>query len=214
MSGAVSILERRTATPPLRTFSLWRPNTARATTSRWTWSSPAARASMSGTWRASATSTACRPIRRSTRATAIRASWRRWSSRPARLTLTSRAFRNDQLGLFYEELCALTRSHSVLPMNTGVEAVESALKVARKWGYEVKGVPDGQAEIIVCADNFHGRTLSHRRLLHRSGVARRLRPVRAGLQASCRSATPPRWRRPSAPTPSPSWSSRSRARRA
>ena len=77
-----------------------------------------------------------------------------------RLTLTSRAFRNDQLGLFYEELCRLTNSHSVLPMNTGVEAVESALKVARKWGYEVKGVPAGAAEIIVCADNFHGRTLS------------------------------------------------------
>ncbi len=77
-----------------------------------------------------------------------------------RLTLTSRAFRNDQLGLFYEELCTLTRSHSVLPMNTGVEAVESAIKVSRKWGYEIKGVPAGQAEIIVCADNFHGRTLS------------------------------------------------------
>jgi ornithine--oxo-acid transaminase len=77
-----------------------------------------------------------------------------------RLTLTSRAFRNDQLGLFYEELCTLTRSHSVLPMNTGVEAVESALKVARKWGYQVKGVPANQAEIIVCDDNFHGRTLA------------------------------------------------------
>ena len=77
-----------------------------------------------------------------------------------RLTLTSRAFRNDQLGLFYEELCQLTRSHSVLPMNTGVEAVESALKVARKWGYEVKGVPEGKAEIIACEGNFHGRTLS------------------------------------------------------
>jgi ornithine--oxo-acid transaminase len=77
-----------------------------------------------------------------------------------RLTLTSRAFRNDQLGLFYEEVCALTGSHSVLPMNTGVEAVESALKVARKWGYQVKGVPADRAEIIVCADNFHGRTLT------------------------------------------------------
>ncbi len=77
-----------------------------------------------------------------------------------RLTLTSRAFRNDQLGLFYEELCTLTRSHSVLPMNTGVEAVESALKVARKWGYQVKGVAANAAEIIVCNDNFHGRTLS------------------------------------------------------
>jgi ornithine--oxo-acid transaminase len=77
-----------------------------------------------------------------------------------RLTLTSRAFRNDQLGLFYEELCVLTNSHSVLPMNTGVEAVESAIKVARKWGYEVKGVPGGRAQIIVCANNFHGRTLT------------------------------------------------------
>ena len=77
-----------------------------------------------------------------------------------RLTLTSRAFRNDQLGLFYEELCVLTRSHSVLPMNTGVEAVESAIKVARKWGYEIKGVPAGQAEIIACEGNFHGRTLT------------------------------------------------------
>jgi ornithine--oxo-acid transaminase len=77
-----------------------------------------------------------------------------------RLTLTSRAFRNDQLGLFYEEICRLTNSHSVLPMNTGVEAVESALKVARKWGYEVKGVRPGEAEVIVCADNFHGRTLA------------------------------------------------------
>jgi ornithine--oxo-acid transaminase len=77
----------------------------------------------------------------------------------AKLTITSRAFRNDQLPLFYEELCALTHSHKVLPMNSGTEAVETALKVARKWGYEVKGVPDGQAEIIVCKDNFHGRTI-------------------------------------------------------
>jgi len=78
----------------------------------------------------------------------------------SRLTLTSRAFRNDQLPLFYEELCALTKSHKALPMNSGAEAVESALKVARKWGYQVKGVAPGRAEIIVCADNFHGRTLS------------------------------------------------------
>jgi ornithine--oxo-acid transaminase len=77
-----------------------------------------------------------------------------------RLTLTSRAFRNDQLAPFYEELCALTGSHRALPMNSGAEAVESALKVARKWGYAVKGVPDGKAEIIVCDGNFHGRTLA------------------------------------------------------
>ncbi len=78
----------------------------------------------------------------------------------ARLTLTSRAFRNDQLGLFYEELAALTNSHKVLPMNSGAEAVETAIKAVRKWGYEIKGVPEGAAEIIVCADNFHGRTLA------------------------------------------------------
>src|SRR5262245_52722558 len=76
-----------------------------------------------------------------------------------KLTLTSRAFRNDQLALFYEELAALTGSHKILPMNSGAEAVESAIKATRKWGYEVKGVPEGRAEIIVCADNFHGRTL-------------------------------------------------------
>ncbi len=78
----------------------------------------------------------------------------------SRLTLTSRAFRNDQLGPFCEELCALTRSHKVLPMNTGAEAVESAIKVARKWGYEVKGVEPNQADIIVFTNNFHGRTVS------------------------------------------------------
>jgi ornithine--oxo-acid transaminase len=77
----------------------------------------------------------------------------------SKLTLTSRAFHNDQLAPFYEEIAALTGSHKVLPMNSGAEAVESAIKSVRKWGYEVKGVVDGQAEIIVCADNFHGRTL-------------------------------------------------------
>ncbi|HMI11815.1 MAG TPA: aminotransferase class III-fold pyridoxal phosphate-dependent enzyme, partial [Bradyrhizobium sp.] len=73
-----------------------------------------------------------------------------------RLTLTSRAFYNDQLAPFYEQIAELTGSHRVLPMNSGAEAVESAIKSVRKWGYEVKGVPDGLAEIIVCADNFHG----------------------------------------------------------
>ncbi|MFO1141333.1 MAG: ornithine--oxo-acid transaminase [Amaricoccus sp.] len=76
-----------------------------------------------------------------------------------RLTLTSRAFRNDQLGRLYEELAALTNSHKVLPMNSGAEAVETAIKAVRKWGYEVKGVPEDRAEIIVCEGNFHGRTL-------------------------------------------------------
>ena len=78
----------------------------------------------------------------------------------ARLTLTSRAFRNDQLGLFYREICSLTNSHKVLPMNSGAEAVETVIKTVRKWGYQVKGVPENQAEIIVCADNFHGRTIT------------------------------------------------------
>src|ERR1700692_2299442 len=76
-----------------------------------------------------------------------------------KLTLTSRAFHNDQLAPFYEEIAALTGSHKVLPMNSGAEAVESAIKSVRKWGDEVKGVRVRQAEIIVCADNFHGRTL-------------------------------------------------------
>src|SRR6201991_3322612 len=78
----------------------------------------------------------------------------------SKLTLTSRAFRNDQLAPFYEEICALTRAHKVLPMNSGAEAVETALKAARKWGYTVKGVPDGKAEIIACEGNFHGRTIA------------------------------------------------------
>ena len=77
-----------------------------------------------------------------------------------KLTLTSRAFRNDQLGFFYKEICDLTRSHKILPMNSGAEAVETAVKAARKWGYTVKGVPENLAEIIVCENNFHGRTIS------------------------------------------------------
>jgi len=77
-----------------------------------------------------------------------------------KLTLTSRAFRNDQLGPFYKELCELTRSHKVLPMNSGAEAVETVIKAVRKWGYKVKAVPRNQAEIIVCENNFHGRTIA------------------------------------------------------
>lgn len=77
-----------------------------------------------------------------------------------KLTLTSRAFRNDQLGLFYKEVCNLTRSHKMLPMNSGAEAVETVIKAVRKWGYKVKGIPEEQAEIIVCSNNFHGRTIT------------------------------------------------------
>ena len=77
-----------------------------------------------------------------------------------KLTMTSRAFRNDQLGLFSKELCELTNSHKILPMNSGAEAVETIIKAVRKWGYTVKGVPRDKAEIIVCQNNFHGRTIT------------------------------------------------------
>jgi len=77
-----------------------------------------------------------------------------------KITLTSRAFRNDQLPLFYKELAELTSYEMSLPMNSGAEAVETALKLARKWAYQVKKVPRHQAEIITCAGNFHGRTIS------------------------------------------------------
>jgi len=77
-----------------------------------------------------------------------------------RLALTSRAFRNDQLPLLAKELCELTGFEMMLPMNTGAEAVETALKAARRWGYRVKGVPDDRAEVIACTGNFHGRTIT------------------------------------------------------
>jgi ornithine--oxo-acid transaminase len=75
-----------------------------------------------------------------------------------KLTLTSRAFHNDQMGPFLRELCDATGFDKALPMNTGAEAVETAIKMVRKWGYATKGIPDGKAEIIVCENNFHGRT--------------------------------------------------------
>jgi ornithine--oxo-acid transaminase len=77
-----------------------------------------------------------------------------------KITLTSRAFRNDQLGPLYKQLHDLTGFDMTLPMNSGAEAVETAVKTARKWGYKVKGIPGGNAEIIVCANNFHGRTVT------------------------------------------------------
>jgi ornithine--oxo-acid transaminase len=82
------------------------------------------------------------------------------TAQAARVTLTSRAFRNEQLPLLLERLHALTGMDVALPMNSGAEAVETALKAARKWGYTVKGIPAGHAEIIVCANNFHGRTIA------------------------------------------------------
>jgi len=77
-----------------------------------------------------------------------------------KVTLTSRAFRNDQLPLLYKDLHDLTGYDQALPMNSGAEAVETAVKTARKWGYKVKGIPEGQAEIIACSNNFHGRTIT------------------------------------------------------
>ena len=78
----------------------------------------------------------------------------------ARVTLTSRAFRNEQLPLLYKELHDLTGFDMALPMNSGAEAVETAIKTARKWGYKLKGIPEDKAEIIVCSGNFHGRTIT------------------------------------------------------
>jgi ornithine--oxo-acid transaminase len=77
-----------------------------------------------------------------------------------KVTLTSRAFRNEQLPLLYKQLHDMTGFDKFLPMNSGAEAVETAVKTARKWGYKIKGIPDGKAEIIVCANNFHGRTVT------------------------------------------------------
>jgi ornithine--oxo-acid transaminase len=77
-----------------------------------------------------------------------------------KVTLTSRAFRNEQLPLLYKELHDLTGFDQALPMNSGAEAVETAVKTARKWGYKIKGIPEDKAEIIVCANNFHGRTVT------------------------------------------------------
>ena len=77
-----------------------------------------------------------------------------------KVTLTSRAFRNDQLPLLYKEVHDLTGFDMTLPMNSGAEAVETAIKTARKWGYKIKGIPQDKAEIIVCANNIHGRTVT------------------------------------------------------
>jgi ornithine--oxo-acid transaminase len=85
---------------------------------------------------------------------------RAFTEQAGRLTLTSRAFHNDRLGPFLQRLCEIAGMDMALPMNTGAEAVETAVKLARKWGYTRKGVPRGQAEIIACDRNFHGRTIA------------------------------------------------------
>lgn len=77
-----------------------------------------------------------------------------------RVTLTSRAFHNDKLAPWYEMICEISGKEMALPMNTGAEAVETAIKAARRWAYDVKGVAENQAEIIACEGNFHGRTMT------------------------------------------------------
>ncbi len=77
-----------------------------------------------------------------------------------RVTLTSRAFMNDKLGTFYEKVSEITGKEKVLPMNSGTEAVETAIKAARRWGHQVKGVPEDKGEIIACTNNFHGRSIT------------------------------------------------------
>ena len=168
--------------PPVTDFISTELGSAPTTTSRSTWSCRAARASGSGMSRATATSTACRPIRRSTRATATRRSSPRWSSRRSKLTLTSRAFRNDQLAPFYEELAALTGSHKVLPMNSGAEAVETRDQGGAQMGLRGQGRARGQGRDHRLRRQFPRPHPRHRRLLDRSRRARRLRAVRAGLR--------------------------------
>jgi ornithine--oxo-acid transaminase len=99
-----------------------------------------------------------------------------------RITLTSRAFHNDQLGYFYEKVSGLTGKSMVLPMNTGAEAVETAVKAVRRWAYFVKGVADDKAEIIVCEDNFHGRTMTAVSLSSNNEYKRGFGPMLPGIK--------------------------------
>lgn len=99
-----------------------------------------------------------------------------------RVTLTSRAFHNDQLGPWYEKVAKLTKKDLILPMNTGAEAVETAVKAARRWGYDVKGIPDDQAEIIACIGNFHGRTMTAVSLSSEPEYKRGFGPMLPGIK--------------------------------
>ncbi|QHE50911.1 ornithine--oxo-acid transaminase [Pontibacillus sp. HMF3514] len=99
-----------------------------------------------------------------------------------RVTLTSRAFHNDQLAPFYKKLYEMTGKDMVLPMNTGAEAVETAIKTVRRWGYEKKGIPENKAEIIVCEGNFHGRTMAAVSLSSDEDGKRNYGPVLPGIK--------------------------------
>ncbi len=103
-------------------------------------------------------------------------------SQAEKVTLTSRAFHNDQLAPWSEKICKLSGKSRVLPMNTGAEAVETALKTARRWGYDVKGIADNQAEIIACVGNFHGRTLGAVSLSSDPDYQRGFGPLLAGIK--------------------------------
>ncbi|EGL81674.1 Acetylornithine/succinyldiaminopimelate aminotransferase [Caldalkalibacillus thermarum TA2.A1] len=99
-----------------------------------------------------------------------------------RVTLTSRAFYHDRLGEFYEKIVAVTGKEMVLPMNTGAEAVETAIKAVRRWAYQVKQVPENQAEIIVCEGNFHGRTITVTSFSSEEGYRRGFGPFTPGFK--------------------------------
>ena len=99
-----------------------------------------------------------------------------------KVTLTSRAFHNDQLGPWYEKITKITSKNMVLPMNTGAEAVETAVKAARRWGYDVKGIEENQAEIIACEGNFHGRTMLAVSLSSESEYKRGFGPMLPGIK--------------------------------
>ncbi|RBW69277.1 ornithine--oxo-acid transaminase [Bacillus taeanensis] len=99
-----------------------------------------------------------------------------------KVTLTSRAFHNDQLAPFYEKVASFTKKDMILPMNTGVEAVETAVKAARRWGYEVKGIAENKAEIIACTGNFHGRTMTAVSLSSEAEYKRGFGPMLPGIK--------------------------------
>lgn len=99
-----------------------------------------------------------------------------------KVTLTSRAFHNDQLGPWYKKVSEITGKNMVLPMNTGAEAVETAVKAARRWGYDVKGIPEEEAEIIVCEGNFHGRTMLAVSLSSEAEYKRGFGPMLPGIR--------------------------------
>ncbi|MDQ0162115.1 ornithine--oxo-acid transaminase [Aeribacillus alveayuensis] len=99
-----------------------------------------------------------------------------------KITLTSRAFHNDQLGPWYEKVANITNKEMILPMNTGAEAVETAIKAARRWAYDIKGVKENQAEIIVCEGNFHGRTMAAISLSTETEYKRGFGPLLPGIK--------------------------------